>query len=206
MLTDTQIRNAKTGDKPVKLNDGKGLFVEIRSNGSKLWRYRYRYRYEINGKENLFAVGDYSQPPAGETEEQGKERREGRRFTLSEARAERERCRGLVKQGIHPAHQQRTETMRRTTESASTFKAVAETWIAERESMVRELHPTNQTAVLWRCLPAHWRIAYQVRYSGARQRRFKARGEARRTIHSQIAAHLDRWRFPVRGGGIDGRD
>lgn len=129
MLTDTQIRNAKATSSPVKLNDGKGLFVEIRPNGSKLWRYRYK----INGKENMFAVGDYCQPPAGEDEEQGKARREGRRFTLSEARAERERCRGLVKQGIHPAHQQRTETMRRTAESASTFKAVAETWIAENE-------------------------------------------------------------------------
>lgn len=129
MLTDTQIRNAKATDKPVKLNDGKGLFIEIRPNGSKLWRYRYK----INGKENLFAVGDYCQPPARETEEQSKERREGRRFTLSEARAERERCRGLVKQGIHPAHQQRTETMRRSAESVSTFKAVAETWIAENE-------------------------------------------------------------------------
>jgi len=129
MLTDTQIRNAKAADKPVKLNDGKGLSIEIRPNGSKMWRYRY----EIGGKENLFAVGVYAQPPAGETEEQGKERREGRRFTLSEARAERERCRWLVKQGIHPAHQQRTETMRRSVESASTFKAVAETWIAENE-------------------------------------------------------------------------
>ena len=129
MLTDTQIRNAKAPEKPVKLNDGKGLYIEIRPNGSKLWRYRY----EIGGKENLFAVGDYCQPPAGESSEQGKERREGRRFTLSEARAERERCRGLVKQGIHPAQQQRTEMMRRSAEAASTFKVVAETWIAENE-------------------------------------------------------------------------
>jgi len=53
VLTDTQIRNAKATDKPVKLSDGKGLFVEIRPNGSELWRYRY----EIGGKENLFAVG-----------------------------------------------------------------------------------------------------------------------------------------------------
>lgn len=60
MLTDTQCRNAKTVDKPLKLNDGKGLYLEVRPNGSKLWRYRYK----INGKENLFAVGDYCQQPA----------------------------------------------------------------------------------------------------------------------------------------------
>lgn len=127
MLTDTQIRNAKATDKPVRLSDGNGLMVEIRPNGSKLWRYRYR----IDGKENLFAMGEYSQPIAGETKEQAQARMEGRCFTLSEARGERERCRGLVKQGIHPSHQQRTEALRRSVESASTFKAVAEVWIEE---------------------------------------------------------------------------
>lgn len=129
MLTDTHCRNAKTADKPLKLNDGKGLYLEVRPNGSKLWRYRYK----IDGKENLFAVGDYCQQPAGETEEEGKARRDGRRFTLSEARAERERCRGLVKQGIHPSHSQRTEKLRRSIEAGSTFKAVADTWIEENK-------------------------------------------------------------------------
>lgn len=143
MLTDTGCRNAKPGQKPhkdgggkqahetvngpYKLNDGKGLFLEVRLNGSKLWRYRYK----IEGKENLFAVGDYCQQPAGESDEDGKARRAGRRFTLVEARAERDRCRALVKQGIHPAHIQRTERLRRSIEAGSTFKAVAEAWIAE---------------------------------------------------------------------------
>ncbi len=127
MLTDTQCRNAKTVDKPQKLNDGKGLYLEVRPNGSKLWRYRYK----INGKENLFAVGDYCQQPAGESEDEGKARRDGRRFTLSEARSERERCRGLVKQGVHPSHSQRTEKLRRSIEAGNTFQAVADMWIKE---------------------------------------------------------------------------
>ncbi len=127
MLTDTQCRNAKAGARPLKLSDGKGLYLEVRANGSKLWRYRYK----IDGKENLFAVGEYCQQPAGEEEEVGKARRQARRFTLGEARAERERCRGLVKQGIHPAHSQRTEKLRRSIEAGSTFKTVAETWIKE---------------------------------------------------------------------------
>lgn len=143
MLTDIECRNAKPNQKPVKdekgksitvfvdgpykLNDGKGLLLEVRPNGSKLWRYRYK----IGGKENLFAVGDYCQQAAGETEQEGIHRRESRRFTLSEVRVERERCRGLVKQGIHPSHSQRTEKLRRALEAGSTFKAVAETWIKE---------------------------------------------------------------------------
>lgn len=130
MLTNTQIRNAKPSDKPVKLSDGNGLVLEIRPNGSKLWRYRYR----IDGKENLFAVGEYCQPPVGETEAQAQTRRQGRSFTLVEARAERQRCRELVKQGIHPSHQQRTEALRRSIESASTFQAVAATWIEENKT------------------------------------------------------------------------
>lgn len=129
MLGDTTIRNTKATTGPIKLTDGNGLYIEVRPNGSKLWRYRYK----IDGKENLFAMGGYCQPPLGESEEEAKERRSGRRFTLAEARGERERCRGLVKQGIHPSHQQRTETLRRSVESASTFKAVAETWIEENE-------------------------------------------------------------------------
>lgn len=127
MLADTQCRNAKSTGKPLRLPDGKGLYLEVRAGGSKLWRYRYK----INGKENLFAMGDYCQAPAGETAAQGKSRRDGRHFTLTEARAERERCRALVKQGIHPSHSQRTERLRRSIEAGSTFKAVADTWIKE---------------------------------------------------------------------------
>ena len=54
-LTDAQIRNAKAGEKPIKLTDGGGLYLEVRPTGAKLWRYRYR----IAGKENVFAVGEY---------------------------------------------------------------------------------------------------------------------------------------------------
>ena len=129
MLTDTQCRNAKTTDKPLRLPDGKGLYLEIRPNGSKLWRYRYK----INDKENLFAMGEYCQPPAGESEAAGIARREGRKFTLGEARSERERCRALVKQGIHPSQSQRTEKLRKAITAGNTFQAVAETWIAESE-------------------------------------------------------------------------
>lgn len=82
MLGDTTIRNTKATTGPIKLTDGNGLYIEVRPNGSKLWRYRYK----IDGKENLFAMGGYCQPPLGESEEEAKERRSGRRFTLAEAR------------------------------------------------------------------------------------------------------------------------
>jgi integrase len=48
---------------------------------------------------------------------------------LAEARMERENARKLVKEGIHPAHQRRTDTLRKSLETESTFQAIAEAWI-----------------------------------------------------------------------------
>ena len=127
MLTDAEIRGAKAGDKLAKLSDGKGLFLELAVSGSKFWRYRYK----LGGKEGLFALGEYAQPTTGETKEAAEIRRDGRRFTLAEARTERDKCRDLVKQGIAPAQNQRAEKIRRSIDAGSTFKVVAEAWIKE---------------------------------------------------------------------------
>ena len=66
-----------------------GLVLEVKPNGVKAWRYRF----ELNGKESMFAVGEYATAPAGETPEEAEARRAGRRFTLAEAREERTRAR-----------------------------------------------------------------------------------------------------------------
>ena len=44
-LTDAAIRNAKPREKPYKVADSKGLYLQINPAGSKLWRLKYR----ING-------------------------------------------------------------------------------------------------------------------------------------------------------------
>ncbi|MBL8526923.1 MAG: DUF4102 domain-containing protein, partial [Burkholderiales bacterium] len=75
-LSDTRIRNAKAKSAPYKLTDGKGLYLEIRPTGAKLWRYRYR----IAGKENVFAAGEYAQAPDSETPKQAQARRDAGRF------------------------------------------------------------------------------------------------------------------------------
>jgi hypothetical protein len=41
-LTDTMIRNAKHGPKPIKLADERGLFLLLQPSGGKLWRLKYR--------------------------------------------------------------------------------------------------------------------------------------------------------------------
>ena len=54
-LNDTQIKQPKPTDRPYKLTDGGGLYLEIQPNGGRFWRYRYR----TLGKENVFALGIY---------------------------------------------------------------------------------------------------------------------------------------------------
>lgn len=48
MLNDTQCRTAKPKDRPYKLSDEKGLYLEVKPNGTKAWRYRFKL--EKDGK------------------------------------------------------------------------------------------------------------------------------------------------------------
>jgi integrase len=133
VLTDTQCRNAKPKDKPYKLVDGKGLYLEVKPNGVKAWRYRFELREGTVVKESLFAVGDYVVAPRGETPEEAQARRAGGGFTLAEARDERTKARALVKQGINPAHRRQLDRIKREQESATTFEAVAKEWLALKD-------------------------------------------------------------------------
>ncbi|OZB27460.1 MAG: integrase [Pseudomonas sp. 34-62-33] len=112
-LTDVQIRQAKPGEKPRKLSDKRGLYVEIRPTGAKLWRYRYK----IEGKENVFALGEYPE------------------MSLAEARTERDKARGLVKQGRHPSHVRNTARAKQALENRSSFKEVALEWISKKNGI-----------------------------------------------------------------------
>lgn len=115
MLNDIQCRNAKPQAKPYKLTDSKGLYLEIKPNGVKAWRYRFR----LSDKESVFAIGDYGvTPPA---------------LTLADARKKREQARDLVKQGINPAHHRQMEKIKRKHEAATTFEDVALEWLALKD-------------------------------------------------------------------------
>jgi len=133
MLTDTQCRTAKPKDKPYKLTDDKGLYLEIKPNGVKAWRYRFELREGEIKKESLFAIGDYAIAPKGESQEDALARRHGRRFTLAEARDERTKARALVMQGINPAHNRQLALIKRGQENATTFESVAKEWLALKD-------------------------------------------------------------------------
>ncbi|WP_034607612.1 tyrosine-type recombinase/integrase [Megalodesulfovibrio gigas] len=54
-LSDAKVRAAKPQDKPYKLFDGQGLYIEISPAGGKLWRWKYYFQ----GKEKRLALGRY---------------------------------------------------------------------------------------------------------------------------------------------------
>jgi Arm DNA-binding domain len=54
-LTDLRIRKAKPTEKPYRLADGKGLYIEVTPNGWKYWRMKYRF----DDKEKRAAFGVY---------------------------------------------------------------------------------------------------------------------------------------------------
>jgi hypothetical protein len=109
-LTDVKIRQVKAVDKALKLADAGDLYLEVKPNGPKLWRYRYR----IAGRENLFAIGEYPQ------------------VSLADTRKARDDARELIRQGRHPAHARQTERSRQINANALSFKAIAEEWIAKK--------------------------------------------------------------------------
>lgn len=111
--TDAKIRNSKPADKPIKLADGAGLYFEVRTSGTKLWRHRHR----IAGSENLYALGEY-----GDQEPKP---------SLAEARQATRAARALVMESIHPAQAQKTARLATHAKNAITFEIVAQEWIAK---------------------------------------------------------------------------
>lgn len=112
-LTDTAIRAAKPGPKPVKLADERGLFLLVQPSGGKLWRLKYRF----DGKEKKLSLGRYPD------------------VTLREARLRRDIARAKIAAGQNPQVEKRLEVAREATAISSTFKAVADEYLikAERE-------------------------------------------------------------------------
>ena len=42
-LTDTKIKTSKPKEKDYKLSDGQGLFLLVKTNGTKLWRFDFTF-------------------------------------------------------------------------------------------------------------------------------------------------------------------
>jgi integrase len=104
MLTDTACKSAKLTP-PRKISDSGGLYLEITSTGSKLWRIAYRFK----GKQKKLSIkGAYPE------------------VTLAAARAERDKLKASLANGIDPG-QEKNESKRPQSVNP-TFAFVADEW------------------------------------------------------------------------------
>ena len=105
-LTDTAIKKAKPADRPVKLSDGKGLYLLVNPVGSKLWRWKYR----VLGKEKVMSLGMYPD------------------VSLAQARDGVENARKVLAAGNDPMAIRKAHKVASRTAAENSFEAVARRW------------------------------------------------------------------------------
>lgn len=111
-LKDTEIRAIRATDKPVRKADGKGLYVEVFPNGSKLWRLKYRFA----GKEKRLALGSYPE------------------ISLAEARKRRDAARTTLELGSDPGLERKQEKIAAKVSAANSFESVALEYLAKMKT------------------------------------------------------------------------
>jgi len=112
-LSDSVIAQAKPMDRPYKLTDSGGLYVDVRPSGKKFWRYRFR----LAGRETIYTLGEFDKRSLG----------------LDEARTLRNKARELVRQGKNPTTADRAADLRKQYENAQTFAALLDEWLRTRD-------------------------------------------------------------------------
>ena len=119
LLTDRQIRETVPRAKPVKLNDGDGLYLLVQPNGARWWRMRF----SVHGVEKQLSLGVY---PV---------------ISLKRARERREDMRRQVAEGMDPSAVRKAEKRSLT----HTFEAVAREWMAKRKAVWSSEYTNNIT-------------------------------------------------------------
>lgn len=112
-LTNTTILKAKPADKPVKLRDGNGLYLLLRPDGARWWRYDYRR--PITGKRNTLSLGTYPE------------------VSLAEAREKLHEARKQLAAKIDPGQQRKAIKAAGESAASNSFEVVAREWFAKQE-------------------------------------------------------------------------
>ncbi|OJB36088.1 integrase [Burkholderia ubonensis] len=113
-LTDTAIKNVKPGEKPMRMFDGGGLYLEVAPSGGKWWRLKYRFA----GKEKRISLGVYPD------------------VSLAVARKKRDEARERLAAGIDPGEAKKADKRAARLAAANSFEAVARGWMDERKTVV----------------------------------------------------------------------
>jgi integrase len=105
-LTETQIKKIKPQDTPKRYFDGGGLYLEVRPNGSRYWRYKFRFQK----KEKLLAIGVYPD------------------VSLKDARIARAHACELLDKGIDPTAEKNNGRISAQADE-QTFERIAREWM-----------------------------------------------------------------------------
>lgn len=105
-LTDAKVRALKPRDKPYRLGDAGGLYVEVATNGSRYWRMKYR----VAGKEKRLAFGVYPD------------------VSLADAREKRDAAKKILAAGGDPSETKKAEKLAQKLNAENTFEAIAREW------------------------------------------------------------------------------
>ena len=109
-ITHVAIVNAKPREKPYRLFDGRGLYLEVAPSGGRWWRFKYRF----NGKEKRLSLGVYPD------------------VSLKEAREHLDEVRRKLKGGIDPAEERKSKSaISDSPPLGDTFETVAREWFAK---------------------------------------------------------------------------
>ena len=111
-LSDTQIKNLKSGPKAQRLFDGGGLYLEVAPSGGKWWRLKFRF----DGKEKRLSLGTY--PDTG----------------LADARKKRDEARKKLAGGIDPSAARQADKAGRMAQKLNTLESVARAWLQHRSA------------------------------------------------------------------------
>ena len=123
-LTQLQVKNAKIINKPLKVSDGGGLFLLVKSSNpkdSKYWRLAYRFA----GKQKTLALGVY---PA---------------VSLALARDRRDKARSLLINGIDPSNTKKAKKIAIRAMEENSFEIVAREWFMGRRHNWKENHSSK---------------------------------------------------------------
>ena len=170
-MSNTQIKNAKPTSKQYKLSDQGGLYLLVRSNGSKVWRYDYR----LNHKRLTHTIGTYPDT------------------SLAAAREAHTAARRLVKAGSNP-----TSTKNQEANSSTLFSDRCKAWLIKqnlaestRKDLVQRIEKNLYPYMDSKCLTSYktrdlLEIMERMSDRGARETAFRMAGVLRKVFNVEL--------------------
>ncbi len=131
LLTATQIKNVKPQQKDFLLSDGNGLYLIVRTTGTK--NFSFKYSQPKTGKRKTLSLGEF--PILG----------------LADAREKAFNLKSMVSKGIDPIEQLEKELQTELIQKDSTFEKVATEWFEIKKTRIT----TDYADDIWRSLVNH---------------------------------------------------